>query len=50
VRKLKVTRASFDNDRARAAPGLEFRDIDDARAYAKTNKVPIVATYEGSLY
>jgi hypothetical protein len=48
--KLKVTRSRFDNDRARAAPGLEFRDIDDARAYAKTNKVPIVATYEGSLY
>jgi hypothetical protein len=48
--QLRISVGSFDNDRAMAAPGLEFDDVEDAEAYAARHKVTIAGTYEGYIY
>lgn len=48
--KLRISVGSYDNDRAMAAPGLQFDDVESAEAYAAANEVKIEGTYEGYIY
>jgi hypothetical protein len=48
--KLRISVGSYDNDRALAAPGLQFDDLESAEAYAAANKVQIEGTYDGCIY
>jgi hypothetical protein len=47
---IHVGSRSFDNDRAIAAPGLDFETMKEAQKYAKTNNIEIEDYYEGYLY
>ncbi|WP_434716213.1 hypothetical protein [Paraburkholderia sp. A3RO-2L] len=48
--KLYVTCGSYENDRALAAPGIQFRDVANVIAYAKTNEVNLGETFDGYIY
>jgi hypothetical protein len=48
--KQYVTRGSYQNDRALAAPGLEFDDVAQVTKYAAPNKVSIEGTFNGCVY
>lgn len=48
--QIHVTSGSFDNDRAIAAPGINFDTMKEAHKYAKDNNLEIEDYYEGYLY
>lgn len=45
-----VTRGSYDNDRALAAPGKNFNSRQDLNKYLKENKISIEDEYDGYSY
>ena len=48
--ELDITSGSYDNDRAMAAPGVEFESLKAAMQYAKQHSLDIEDTYEGYFY
>jgi hypothetical protein len=48
--KLHITRGSFENDRALAAPGRDFDDVAEATAYLASLNLEVKEEYYGCIY
>jgi hypothetical protein len=47
---MHITRGSYENDRALAAPGREFADVHAAMAYLKASNTEVKQEYHGCIY